>query len=268
MGGMQPVLVDLGPLTLYSYGVFIALGFATAGLIGYRLVKRAGLSPSLFIDYFLYAAVAGLLGARLWHLLFRPQEVDSLWQVFSLWGGGLALHGGLLLALTVLVVVMRRQGQPVWRWLDLLAIGGLAGLAVGKLGSFLNGDSFGRSSDLPWAVQFNDPLAPASIMGAPIHPLQLYAAVLYAAIAAGLYYLYRRRGQSVRGGRRIPSAPGFVFWTGLLSLSLAQFLLEFLHAPIDSLYWGDSIKVVSWLAAGLAVVAMLRLRTLVRPGAR
>lgn len=249
---MRPVLAELGPVTLYSYGIFIALGFLVGGFIVRHLAKKDGLETGHFVDYFLYAAVAGLLGARLWHVLFRPFEVDSFWQVFSLWGGGLALHGGLLLAAIVLLLVMRRQGQPAWRWLDVTAIGALAGLAIGKVGSFLNGDGFGRTSDLPWAVKFNDPLAPATIMGVELHPLQLYYALAFGLFAIGLYLIWRRQRQ---GTGRLPRYPGFVFLVGLFALSLTQFAFEALHAPIDSLYLAGSIKITSWVALLLAAIA-------------
>lgn len=247
---MQPILLQLGPVTLYSYGVFIALSFLIGGLVTWRLAKQAKLSTSYLVDYFLYAALLGLIGARLWHLLFRPFEVKSLWEVFSLWGGGLALQGGLLLAIVGLIVIMRRQRQPVWQWLDVMAIGTMVGLAIGKFGSFMNGDYFGRSSQLPWTVQFSDPLAPGYIMGVPLHPLQLYAVLAYGLLAGLLYVLYRRRRKASP-----PRRSGFTFLVGLGLLSLTQLILEFWHAPIDSMYINNQIRAVS-LTAGLVLAAV------------
>lgn len=245
---MQPILFHLGPVAVYSFGVFIALGFLAGGFVAYRLAKRAGLATRNFIDYFLYAAVAGLIGARVWHLAFKPSQVHSLWQVFSLWGGGLSLQGGLAAAGLTLWFLLRRAGEPVLRWFDVLTIGLTVGLVIGKVGSFLNGDSFGRTTKLPWGVKFDDPLAPGYLMGSRLHPLQLYAAILFAALAFLLWRRYRRQladGHRPRAGYR----DGDVFLRGLFGLSLIQFLLEFLHAPIDSLYV-NGVRVVSVVAFG------------------
>jgi phosphatidylglycerol:prolipoprotein diacylglycerol transferase len=249
---MQPVLIELGPISLYSFGVFIALAFVGGGYVTYRLAKRAGLDTSGFIDYFLYTAVAGLVGARLWHLLFRPFEVSSVWQVFSLWGGGLAVHGGLLFGFLALWLALRRAQQPVLRWLDVTTVGVAAGLAIGKLGSFLNGDSFGVRTDLPVGVTFNNPLAPANVMGGAIHPVQLYAAVLYGVIAFLLWRRWRKRQASPE--RR----DGGIFWLGLLLLFASQFVLEFLHASIDAMYVGDLrvvtiVTVIGMVTSGVMV---------------
>lgn len=248
---MQPILFKLGPLTLYSYGVFVALAFLVGGLVAYRLAKRNGLSTGNLLDYFLYAALAGLLGARLWHVLWKPSQVDSFFELFLLSGAGLSLFGGLLLAGLVLFLLLRRQRQPIARWFDVFAVSVMAGLAVGKVGSFLNGDSFGRSSTMPWAVQFNDPQAPAYIMGVELHPLQLYAAMAYAAVAVLLWRLGKRSAP-----KATPShPPGYVGWVGACSLAVIIFVLEFFHAPIDSLYAAGSVNVVTWSAVLLTVVS-------------
>lgn len=259
---MQPILFHLGPLAFYSFGVFITLAFLAGGLVTYRLARASGLVTAAFIDYFLYVAVAGLLGARLWHLLFRPFEVHSVWQVFSLWGGGLSLQGGVVAAGLVLWLALRRSGQPVLRWFDVVAVGLAVGLAIGKVGSFLNGDSFGRLTKLPWGVKFTDPLAPGTIMGVPLHPIQLYAAFLYAVVAVILWRSLRKE--------RIAEPPrsGGVVLRAVLLISAVQFALEFLHAPIDAMYIGTSIRVVSLTAAlaiGTSGILLYRRRRAVRP---
>lgn len=245
------MLLELGPISLYSFGVFIALAFAGGGYLTYRLAKQAGLDTSGFIDYFLYAAVAGLVGARIWHLTFRSFEVSSFWQIFSLWGGGLAVHGGMLFGFLAFWLALRHAKQPVMRWLDVAMIGLAAGLAIGKVGSFLNGDSFGIRTDLPIGVTFNNPLAPANVMGGAIHPVQLYAAVLYGVIAFVLWRRWRtRQADRVR-------KDGQTFWLGLLLLFATQFVLELFHASIDAMYLGNVRVVIVISLIGMAVSAAM-----------
>ena len=251
---MQPVLFTLGPLSVYSSGVFIALGFAAGGSLSYVLAKRARLSTDALIDYFLYAAVAGLIGARLWDLVFTGFDVNSFWQAVSLWSGGLSLQGGLLAAGLTLWIIMRRHGQPVARWFDILTIGLLVGLAIGKVGSFLYGDSFGKPTNLPWGVEFTDPLAPAAALGTAVHPLQLYAAAAYAVIAVLCYRLYRTQEAARETGRPGAAPVGNVFLTGMFLLATAQFILEFVHAPAEALVV-NGINVVTAVSLGIMAVS-------------
>lgn len=261
---MQPVLLQLGPVTFYSFGVFAAVAFAVGGYAILQLARQDKLPLRHLADYGLYTAVAALIGARLWYVLFRPDEIDSFWQLFTVGGGGLALPGGLLVGAIVLVLAIRRNGEPVWPWLDIAAIGTAAGLAVGKLGSLLNGDGFGIASSLPWAVTFTDSQAPASIAGEALHPLQLYAVILYAALAFGLWKFHERArvGQT---GRQWSA--GSVFWAGLLGASVIQLVLEPLHSSLDALTFvgDDTARVIFPTALTLIAVSAVVLYRL-RPG--
>lgn len=233
-GHMQPVLFELGPLTVYSYGVFAALAFAAGIFVTYRLAQADKLATTHFLDYCIYVAIAGLVGARLWYLAFRPDEVTSFLNFFTLGGGGLAWPGGILLGSAVFVWALRRKGDPVWKWLDVVTIGAITGLAVGKFGSFLNGDGFGTASGLPWAVEYVDQFAPGAVMGEPVHPVQLYAAILLGATAYGLWRLHWDRIKQ----------PGHVFWLGLGAVSLIALILEPLHASLDALTFENGWRVV------------------------
>lgn len=245
---MQPVLLQLGPVTFYSFGVFAALAFAVGIFVTIRLARQDKLSLQHLFDYGLYTAIAALIGARLWYLLFRPDELDSFWQLFTVGGGGLALPGGVLAGAAALIVALRRTGEPIRPWLDVAAIGTAAGLAVGKLGSLLNGDGFGAASALPWAIEFTDSLAPGSIVGEAVHPVQLYAVLLYAALAFGLWKFHERI-KTHRGWQ-----PGSVCWAGLLGLAGIQLLLEPFHSSFDALTFAgdDTARVVYPLAALVA----------------
>jgi phosphatidylglycerol---prolipoprotein diacylglyceryl transferase len=244
---MQPVLLELGPVTVYSYGVFAALAFAVGIYIVRWLSAVDGLSRKHFLDYCIYVAIAGLVGARLWYVAFRPDEVTSFLNFFTLGGGGLAWPGGVLLAGIVLVLALRRNKEPVWKWLDIVAIGTVAGLAVGKIGSFLNGDGFGIGSDLPWAIEYADQFAPGAVVGAPVHPIQLYAAVLFAALAYILLRLHRNRIKE----------PGHVFWLGLGGISFISLILEPLHASIDALTFQNGWRVIIPTALILIAVSSI-----------
>lgn len=246
---MQPVLLEFGPLTVYSYGVFAALAFAAGIFVTYQLAKAGGLSTKHYLDYCIYVAIAGLVGARIWYLAFRPDEADSFLNFFTLGGGGLAWPGGVLLGVTVFVWALRRKGDPVWKWLDVATIGTVVGLAVGKIGSYLNGDGFGTSSGLPWAVEYGDPFAPGAVMGGTVHPIQLYAALLLTLAAYGLWRVHREKNQ----------APGYVFWLGLGAIALIALILEPWHASLDALTLQNGWRVVVPTAIILVATSVLML---------
>ncbi|MDP9212339.1 MAG: prolipoprotein diacylglyceryl transferase, partial [bacterium] len=189
---MHPVLFELGPLTVYSYGLFVVFAVVIAVAVIYRLTRQARLPVKYLADYVLYGTLAALVGARVWYLMLRPDEIGGPGSWLAIGGGRLALAGGLLAGLLVLILLIRRHRGPLWRWLDVIAIGAVLGLAAGKLGSHLNGDYLGTATGLPWGLTYSERPALAAV-GERLHPLAVYAAGLYALIAFYLYRLWRLR---------------------------------------------------------------------------
>ncbi|MEX2043363.1 MAG: prolipoprotein diacylglyceryl transferase family protein [Patescibacteria group bacterium] len=255
---MQPILFSLGPLTVYSYGVFVVLGFGVAGVAAYLLAGQAKLPRQRFTDYVLAAALGGLVGGRLWYLLLRPAEAGSFWNWFAVGGGRLALAGGIIGALAGLLAALRWHrgtgvagkpagtGRPgaVWQWLDVVAIAGIAGLAVGRIGSFLNGDFLGTPTSLPWGATYDDRLALAA-QGQGAHPLALYAAFLYAAIAIYGYRLWKLGAGKAK--------PGLVFWVTAVLLGFVQVALEAWHRSEEALEVGG---IPSAVLTGLVLIVV------------
>ncbi|HEY8108590.1 MAG TPA: prolipoprotein diacylglyceryl transferase family protein [Patescibacteria group bacterium] len=245
---MQPILFTLGPLTVYSYGVFVVLGFAAAAMTAWVLAGQAKLPRQRIVDCVLATAFGGLLGARVWYLLLRPEEAGSFWNWFAVGGGRLALAGGIVGGLAGLLYVLRRhQGSghlSVWQWLDIAAIAAMVGLAVGRVGSFLNGDFLGGATSLPWGATYDDRLALAAA-GEQAHPLAVYATILYAAIAAYGYRLWKLGAGKAK--------PGLVFWSTAFLLGVVQVVLEAWHVPEDALRVGG---VRAAVLTGLVLIAV------------
>ncbi|MDH7598049.1 MAG: prolipoprotein diacylglyceryl transferase [Sedimentisphaerales bacterium] len=155
---MHPELLRIplaGGLSIKSYGTFMVIGFLAAVWVLRRLAKREGLDPNLINSVALYALIAGIAGARLFYVIHYWQDFRDDWlEVFRIWRGGLEFLGGVLLALLVLLICVRRWRLPAARLLDICAIGLMVGLVFGRIGCFLNGCCFGRPTDLPWGVRF------------------------------------------------------------------------------------------------------------------
>ncbi len=155
---MHPILYKIGPITLYTYGFFLALGFLVAILVAGREAKRLGLSEGHFFDLCFYMLIAAIVGSRLLFVLVDPGFfLKNPLKIFAIWEGGLVFHGGLIAALVTAFFLMRRYKMP-WRpTLDALAVGTPLGVTFGRIGCFMAGCCFGRPSSLPWAVRFTNP---------------------------------------------------------------------------------------------------------------
>lgn len=187
----------LGPLTLHSYGVLLAIAFLAGLYAASRLARKDGLDAARVTDLGVYVLIAGLLGAKLllvvvdWgHYSANPAEVWSLLQ-----SGGV-FYGGLLGALPVAWYLSRRYGLDAWRTADVLAPGVILGQAIGRLGCFAAGCCHGRATDVPWAVRFTDVYAARTVgtpLDTPLHPTQIYESLAAFAIFGVLLWLFPRR---------------------------------------------------------------------------
>jgi phosphatidylglycerol:prolipoprotein diacylglycerol transferase len=153
---MHPKLIEIPfvHLTVWSFGAMAALGFLAGLLLVRRLTRRAGLDMDIMSNAALYALIVGMIGARAFFVLHYFESFrNDLWSVFAIWRGGLEFLGGVLPATAILWFYLRRHKQPVGRYLDIMAMGLMLGLAFGRIGCFLNGCCYGKPTDLPWGVR-------------------------------------------------------------------------------------------------------------------
>jgi phosphatidylglycerol:prolipoprotein diacylglycerol transferase len=219
---MHPVLIELGPLKIFTYGFFLALAFLSGIYVGGREARRTGLPVGRYYDLCFYGVLAALVGSRLVFVLFDlPTFLANPLKIFALWEGGLVFHGGALLATIVALYYMKVAHLP-WRLgLDALAYGMPLGQFFGRIGCFMAGCCYGSPANLPWAVTFTAPgtLCPVR---EPLHPAQLYEALLALTVFGVLNILRTRKrfdGQLV------------LTYFGLAGL--ARFLVEFFRHPGD-----------------------------------
>jgi phosphatidylglycerol:prolipoprotein diacylglycerol transferase len=176
----------LGPFTLHSYGVLLAIAFITGLWVAARQAKAAGLDSARVTDMAVYVLIAGLIGAKVllviveWGFYARnPRELLSILQ-----SGGV-FYGGLLGALPVAWWYARKHALPPWRTADALAPAVVIGQAIGRLGCFCAGCCYGRAADVPWAVTFRDTYASRTVgtpLDIPLHPTQIYESLATLAI--------------------------------------------------------------------------------------
>ncbi len=218
---------EIGPLTLHSYGVLLALAFL-AGLwaAGWQ-AKKAGMNVAAIADLAVYVLIAGLVGAKLlllaveWnHYSRNPRELFSLVQ-----SGGV-FYGGLIGALPVAWWFARKHGLSGWQTADVLAPAVVLGQSIGRLGCFAAGCCYGRPATVPWAVTFHDEYANRVVgtpLGVPLHPTQIYESLACIAIFGILILVAARK-----------KFHGQVALTYVLLYAVARFVIE--------LFRGDSAR--------------------------
>ncbi len=213
---MHPVLFHFHGFTLYTYGLFVALGFMAALWVSRRLAVARGVSSDLLGDVFLVALLSGLAGARILYVIINFEVYRNNWlDIFKLWNGGLVFFGGFLAALAGTSLYLHRRRQNILKMADILSPGLALGHAVGRIGCFFAGCCYGKTCDLPFAVRFSDPdsLAP---LGVNLHPTQLYEVGSNLILFFILIQLLPRK-----------AFDGMVFLVYLMLYALFRFVIEF-----------------------------------------
>jgi phosphatidylglycerol---prolipoprotein diacylglyceryl transferase len=246
------IAFHLGPLTVRWYGILMA----TSILVGFWLAQRRAIEEGLPADQLLRAAqwavVAGLVGARIYEVIFNwdyygrfPEKIVAVWE------GGLAIHGGLIVGPIVGVLLARRFRVPIRRALDVIAPSMILGQAIGRWGNFFNEEAFGRPTDLPWKLYISPPHRPPELRSFDyFHPTFLYESLWDLAVFGALVWYVRPR---------VRRHPGAVFFAYIGLYSVGRFFIEGLR--LDSFWFGSlrvpqlaSVAGVLVAAAGLAWV--------------
>lgn len=196
---ISPVIFEIGPLTLRWYGLMYAVSF----FLLVTIMRRQSLAYSGFLPLsermverlFVYLVVCILAGARLFYVVFYgdffsgPNNVfDHPLEVLAIWHGGLSFHGGFAGILLASYVVSRQARVPWVSVMDTLALVGPIGLALGRIGNFINGELWGRVTNVPWAMVF-----PSDPTRLPRHPSQLYESFLEGVVTAALLWTLKGR---------------------------------------------------------------------------
>lgn len=242
---MHPVLFRIGPLSLHTYGVFIALGFIAGLLLALHQGKKEGFPKEKILDVGFYTLLSAIIGSRLFYVFIEYKYyIKNPIDIFKLWQGGLVFFGGLLLALLVLIVYFRKNALPVWKTLDLFAPSLAIGHAIGRLGCFSAGCCHGKPADLPWSVTFTNPDSLA-IIGVPVHPTQLYEALSESIIFVILMLV-----------RKYKRFNGQIFWIYTLLYSAVRFTIEFFRGDEARGFIYKNLSIAQGISAVLFITAI------------
>jgi len=257
---MYPRLFELGPITVYTYGVLLAAAYLLGLKLAMVRAKKRGLDEARVLDLGIYIIISALVGAKLLLLVtdFHTFTSDPK-ELLTLARSGGVFYGGLILAVTVALWYIRKIRLPLWTTCDVFAPGIALGHVVGRFGCLFAGCCFGKPTTKPWGITFTDPFAAANVgmpLGVPLHPTQLYEAGAELIILIVLLW-------SERKGR--PFA-GRTFWLYMLLYAVSRFIIEFFRGD-DRGNVGvlSTSQFISVLLFPLAIVMLVYLSRAVAP---
>jgi phosphatidylglycerol:prolipoprotein diacylglycerol transferase len=247
---VYPVIFSLGPITVYSFGVMLALGFLAAGNVLGRELARKGIDPELASSMVLWAAVGGLGGSRLLSIAEDWQGFVAHPLAFIFTGAGFVFYGGLLGGFLTVSIFIRSHGLSWLRVSDSIAPGLAIGQAIGRIGCLLAGDGdWGMPTTLPWGMRYPNAIigweswirANGLLLDVRVHPAPIYETLGYGAAFFVLWSM-----------RRSQQADGMILWWYLLLSGTVRFLVEFVRInPKVAL----GLTEAQWISLALIAIA-------------
>ncbi len=204
---MHPILVQIGPITIYSYGVFIAAAFLLSSIFVLRKASAFGIPKDDIWDLLLFILIFGMAGSRLLHVLLNiGYYKENLLEIVMFHKGGLAIHGAIISAVVAAVFVLHKKKLPFWRSGDLIMLYLPLGQAIGRIGCFFNGCCYGRDG----------------------HPTQIYSSAALILIFAALQAVYKK----------LKRFDGDIFLLYFLIYCPTRFSIDFLRGDLMPVFRG------------------------------
>ena len=219
---IDPVLIEIGPFAIRWYALAYIAGLVLGWQYVKRLVQRPGwrLTPADIDDLLVYVTLGVVIGGRLGYILFyRPEfYLSHPLEALAVWHGGMSFHGGALGVVAAAVLFARLRQRSMLEIGDAICAAAPIGLFFGRIANFINGELFGRVSDVPWAIVFPHG------GGEPRHPSQLYEAGLEGLLLFGIMTWFA-------WGPREPGSDGRLTGIFLIGYGLARVFAELFREP-------------------------------------
>lgn len=251
----QPILLQLGPLSIRYYGVLIFLALLAGILLASKLAEKIKISRDEVIDLALGLALVGIIGARLYFVLIletgyflqNPAEIIKIWQ------GGLAIHGAIIGGIAFLIYWCRKNKKDFWQLADLIAVVLPLAQAIGRFGNYFNQELFGRPTTLPWGIPIDRSNRPLEFVNSTyFHPTFLYEAILNLILFFILFFTYRYHKFS----------KGWYLGVYLIGYGLIRFVMEFLRIDETALMfgwrWPQVFSIIMIVVAGIILSILLK----------
>lgn len=193
---MFPVLIQIGPIIVYSLWLFAGIGFLLGVFIFTHLANKKRLNINFIYNHSFSLFLWALIGARVLFVIrnfpyyFPEFNTQTFTHSLFIWDKGLSLAGGLLGIISALLYYAHKEKEQAKKWFDILTISVLFALSVGHIGTFLDGSAYGNVTSLPWGMIFDNPSIKYAV---PIHPTQIYSFLFTIILAILLFFYYRKK---------------------------------------------------------------------------
>lgn len=254
---IDPVAVQIGPVAIRWYALAWMAGLLGGWLYCVRVINRSpwGITRQQIDDFLFWAIISVIAGGRLGYVLFYNPGffLGHPLEVFAVWRGGMSFHGGLIGVTVAMVLFARHRGIRILALTDVVAAAVPIGLFLGRVANFVNGELFGRPTDVPWAIVF-----PAG-GPEPRHPSQLYEAGLEGLVLFVLLWVLAYRTRAFE-------RPGLVTGVFLVGYGVSRVIVELYRTPdaqIGFLAWGTTMG--QWLSVPLLALGLYLVVRSARP---
>lgn len=251
---MRPFLFNIGELQIPSFFFMVMVGTLAMVFYCFFVAGRVGLRREFYLDMGMLGLLAGVLGARIFHILVEAP--DYYWEnpthIFEFWRGGFVSFGAYIMAPLVSYLYLRIRKVPVWPYLDVLALGTpLLQFSI-RMACLLAGCCYGKPTDVPWSITFSNPSSTAYyyLPNIPLHPTQVYSMIhaMLLFVFVNIYYFKKKN-----------RAPGEVVPVMFLGYLIPRGVIEFWRADIDRGMWFGELISTGQIMSLLGVIACIAL---------
>jgi phosphatidylglycerol:prolipoprotein diacylglycerol transferase len=243
--GIDPTILDKGGIEITWHGLFTAVGVVMGVAVATWFARRSGYKEDQIYNVALALVIGGIIGARLLYVIENWSDFeDDLGNIFEVNTGGISIYGALIggtIGAWLYAVLSRVRNIP--KAADIAAIGGIMGMAVGRIGDIINGEHFAETTDLPWGVVYTHKDSPSVLQAVeqPQHPAVAYELLGDLVIFAVLIFLFTRISRS-----------GITFFAWVFLYGLLRTFVSFLR--LDETVWGTGLRAAQLIGiAGMAI---------------
>ena len=251
---MNPIMIDFGYFRIYWYSFFILLAFLIGGFLILKEAKKQNIDEDFIVNLFFYTVPISLIGARIYYVIFNwDYYCVNLVDIFKVWEGGLAIHGGILAAFLFILYYTKKNHVSLWEITDILVISLILGQAIGRWGNFFNGEAHGIETTLTYLQSLHLPdfiIKGMYIDGIYYIPTFLYESI-WDLIGFIILFFFRKQNRV-----KIGQTTGlYLIWYGI-----GRFMIEGMRT--DSLMLGNirMAQLVSVVTLLLGIVLMVHQR--------
>ncbi|MEW6101437.1 MAG: prolipoprotein diacylglyceryl transferase [Candidatus Omnitrophota bacterium] len=240
---MFPIICQVGPVSVYSYGLMLVIAFFVSSFLASQEAKKRGMQEGIIFNLLFTAFIWGVIGARAFYVI---ENLDfyrhDLIEIIKLQHGGLSWYGGLILGAGSGAIYLKKKKQPLYKVLDLIIPFVALGQAIGRIGCLLNGCCYGRESQFGIYFPAHDSV---------LIPTQIYSSLTLVIIFVILRFLQAK-----------PHSEGEIFFTYLLLYSIKRFLVEFSRADNPIIFYKFTLfQIISFAFFCLSVIRLLRIKS-------